>query len=68
MRDDEIALVVCSPEDAEYLMSKEPKLADCLVINPLMPIGELIMVPAEEFMDYLYEDGHLGEKIIKEEE
>ena len=55
MKDDDIALVVCSPEDAEYLTSKDPNIIDSLVITRLLPTGQLIMIPADEFIDYLYD-------------
>ena len=55
MRDDEKGLIVCSKEDAKYLISNEPDIADSLVITSVLPVGELIVIPEEEFLDYLHE-------------
>lgn len=56
MRDDEIALVVCSPEDAKMLCEKTPEIEDSLVITSVLDSGEMIMVPKDEFIKYLREE------------
>lgn len=52
---DEAVLVVCSPADANYLLSKDKKFLDALIITSVVPEGELTVIPKEEFLDYLYE-------------
>lgn len=53
--DDEAVLVVCNPVDASYLLSKDKKFLDALLITSVVPEGELTVIPKEEFLDYLYE-------------
>lgn len=52
---DEDVLIVCSPEDAEYLMisSTHPNIKDILVVTRILPVGELVVVPKDEFLEYL---------------
>lgn len=58
MKDDELALVVCTPEDAAYLISKDRKFEPAIVTTSLLEVGTLFMIPAEEFLDYLFEGKH----------
>ena len=62
MRDDEYALLICNPRDAEYLLSKDPDFKDVLVITNVMPVGEMVMVPQQEFIDYVT-NGHTTEEV-----
>lgn len=53
MKSDKNVLLVCHPVDAEYLLANNPKLKDDLVITSAVPVGELTIVPKQEFLDYL---------------
>lgn len=55
MKNDENVLLVCNPVDANYLLSKDKKFLDALLITSAVPEGELTVIPKEEFLDYLYE-------------
>lgn len=53
MKNDENVLLVCHPVDAEYLLVNKPEFKDVLVITSSVPVGELTIVPKQEFLDYL---------------
>ena len=55
--DDYIALIVCTPEDAIYLTTKDPDLASSLVITETLDVGTLYVVPKDDFLDWLQEKG-----------
>lgn len=55
--DDYIALIVCTPEDADYLIKQDPELGGSLVITPLLDVGTLYVVPRDDFLDWLQEKG-----------
>lgn len=55
MRDDEDALIVCNPIDARYISENAPDLRDFLVITSILEPGHLMMIPEDEFIDYLFE-------------
>lgn len=56
MKDDEEALVVCGPETAKMLREGSPEIEEALVITMAIPEGDAIVVPKEEFIEYVY--GH----------
>ena len=62
MRDDEIALVVCSPQDAEFLLEQEPDLSGSLIVTSVLEPGNMYMLPEEEFKEYL-----IGGCVLKKE-
>ena len=62
MKSDEIVLLVCSPEDAEYLKGQSPDIEDSLVVTRVLEPGRLIMIPKQEFIDYLEEKGKFDGK------
>ncbi len=51
IRDDEIVVAFCSPNTAKQV----PLPDDTCVITGLMPDDEVIVVPRQEFLDWLYE-------------
>lgn len=55
IKDDTEVLVVCNPADAKYLIESNQKgfVLDNLIITSLVPIGELTVVPKDEFLYYL---------------
>lgn len=55
--DDYTALIVCTPQDAEYLKSKEPDLESSIVITTVLDVGTLYVVPKDDFIDWLTEKG-----------
>ena len=55
IKDDGKALVVCNPIDAYYLMVNDEKIKRALVITEIVPVGELTVIPEDEFIKYLNE-------------
>ena len=55
IKDDTEVLVVCSPEDAEYIIKhdKDKAMLNNLIITSVVPIGEVTVVPKNEFLYYL---------------
>lgn len=52
---DEEMLVICSSIDAKYLLANSSIPKEILVITDVVPIGEITLVPKEEFIKYLSE-------------
>lgn len=48
---DEEMLIICNPYDAEFLL--DTKTADCLVIANIIQVGEITVVPKNEFLEYI---------------
>ena len=46
-------LIICNTVDANALLQKNIKMADCLVIANVIPVGELTVVPKKEFLRYI---------------
>ena len=57
LNDDEMALAVCNPIDAKELRKNTPEIEAALVITSVVEPGEIILVPMQEFIDYLHENG-----------
>lgn len=55
MREDELALVVCSPATAEKLKAEEPNVIDSCVIWSRIPDDIAFVVSQNEFINWLEE-------------
>lgn len=55
IKDDTEVLIVCNPVDAKFLIESDQKgfILDNFIITSLVPIGELTVVPKDEFLYYL---------------
>lgn len=53
MNEDEIVVVFCNPADAKMLLDQDESVSDALVISPIIPEGEVTVVPKDEFLEWL---------------
>ena len=56
MKEDEICVVFMNPTDAEKMIKEDPNVIDALVITKLIPDGEAIVIPRDEFVSWLCEE------------
>lgn len=47
-------VLFCSVDNAEELIDNDPEIGGCLVISPVIPNDTVVMVPEQEFLDWLY--------------
>ena len=57
MKDDEIVLIVCNPETAKKLLINDPDVKESLVITDVMPDTDAVVVPKQDFIDWVYKGG-----------
>lgn len=61
---DEPCIIVCSQETAELLTSGGKDFGDSLIItNILKDPKEAIVVPKQDFLDWLYEEGEYASRV-----
>ena len=55
MRENEIVVMFCNPHDAvEFLGGEDTeKIENCICVSPLIPEGEVTLVPKAEFLEWL---------------
>lgn len=55
MKDNEIVVLFCNPYDAEEFLSGDDaeEIENSIVMSPLIPEGEVIVVPKDEFLAWL---------------
>ena len=53
MNDNTIALIFCSPKTAKQFVTKEPEMADSLVVTAVLSDDECILVEKDEFIEWL---------------
>lgn len=59
---DEISVVVCNVKDALRLCSKDPEMANSMVVaNAIVPEGTVYIVGEEQFKRWLEDNGMKGE-------
>lgn len=58
--EDTICLIVCHPDNARELIDKDPEIAFSLLITHIMPKEEMMVVPEEDFVEWL--TGYAGGK------
>lgn len=57
MRDDEICVVFCHPNDALELIANDKDIEGSIVASLVIPEGEVTVVPKDEFLKWLREEG-----------
>ena len=55
MNDNDEVVVFCSETTAISLMQDDEEIREALVISPLIPDTDAIVVKKQEFLDWLYE-------------
>lgn len=55
MNDNDEVVVFCSTTTAISLMQDDEEIKEALVISPLIPDTDAIVVKKQEFLDWLYE-------------
>lgn len=55
MNDNDEVVVFCSTTTAISLMQDDEEIKEALVISPLIPDSDAIVVKKQEFLDWLYE-------------
>ena len=55
MNDNDKVVVFCSAKTAISLMQDDEEIKEALVISPLIPDTDAIVVKKQEFLDWLYE-------------
>ena len=55
MNDNDEVVVFCSATTAISLMQDDEEIKEALVISPLIPDTDAIVVKKQEFLDWLYE-------------
>ena len=55
MNDNDEVVVFCSATTAISLMQDDEEIKDALVISPLIPDTDAIVVKKQDFLDWLYE-------------
>ena len=55
MNDNDEVVVFCSETTAISLLKTDEEIKDALVISPLIPDTDAIVVNKQEFLDWLYE-------------
>ena len=55
MKDDETVVKFCNPKDAvDFLCGEDAeRIENCIVMSPLIPEGEVTLVPRDEFLTWL---------------
>ena len=55
MNDDTICVMFCNPKDAMKFLGGEDAnvIENCIVMSPLIPEGEVTLVPKDEFLEWL---------------
>lgn len=53
MNDNAIGLVFCSPKTAKQFVTKEPEMAESLVVTTVLSDDECILVEKDEFIEWL---------------
>lgn len=62
MNDDTICVVFCNLADAmEFL--EDDDMMDCVVMSKVIPEGEAIVVPKDEFLEWLRDGRERAEKV-----
>lgn len=54
IRDDEPAYIFCNAEMKATLVEYEPTVSDAVVVTDVVDPGEVIVVSAKEFREWLY--------------
>lgn len=62
MNDNDEVVVFCSETTAISLMQNDEEIKEALVISPLIPDSDAIVVKKQEFLDWLYEDKENDER------
>lgn len=52
--DSDACVLFCSVDNAEELIDNDPEIGDCLVVSPVIPNDTVVVVPKQEFLDWLY--------------
>lgn len=53
-RDDEPVIIFCNEAMKATLVEYEPKVSDAVVVTDVVDPGEVVVVPVEEFREWLY--------------
>ena len=53
LQDDDIAVIFCSPENAEKFKSEDADIEDSLVVTRLLAETECVVVRKDEFLEWL---------------
>lgn len=53
VKDDEFVLVVCNPLTADYIIQNAPEIKHSLVVTEILETGKIVVIPLQEFLDYL---------------
>ncbi len=53
MKPDDIVVMFAHPKDAQVILENDEIMSDSLVISTLFPEGEVMIVPRDEFMNWL---------------
>lgn len=63
MKDDEIVVMFCNPHDAAEFLSGEDAevIENCICMSPIIPEGEVTLVPKDEFLEWLNGKGEQNE-------
>ena len=54
IRDDEPVVIFCNEAMKATLVEYEPKVSDAVVVTDVVEPGEVVVVPVEEFREWLY--------------
>ena len=57
MKDDEIVLIVCNSETAKKIITTDPDIKESLIITDVMPDTDAVIVPKQDFLDWVYKGG-----------